>query len=91
MSQKGTRRSNGTRMTAVVRVRAKQIEAGDAVESDEGNAHGSEGDGGGVGEQGEAGGLERAKAEADEDGGADGDGRAEAGRRPQKTRRGRRR
>ncbi len=43
------------------------------------NAHGAEGDGRGVGEQRKAGGLERTEAEADEDGGADGDGRAEAG------------
>ncbi len=57
----------------------EEIEAGDAVKSDEGNAHGSEGDGSGVGEQRESGGLQGTEAETDEDGAADGDGRAEAG------------
>ena len=66
-------------MTAVVCERAEEIEAGDAVQRDERNAHGSEGDRRGVGEQREARGLERPEAETDENGRADGDGSAESG------------
>ncbi len=56
----------------------EEIEAGDAVQSDDGNAHASEGDRRGVGEQRKPRGLQRTKAETDKNGGADSDGRTEA-------------
>ena len=57
----------------------EEVETGDAVQGDDGNAEGAEGHGSGVGEQRESGGLKGTEAEADEDGSADGDGSAEAG------------
>ncbi len=63
----------------------QQVDAGDAVQRNDGNAHGSEGDGRSVGEQGQPGSLKRSKAEADEDRRADGDWRSET-RSPLKER-----
>ena len=78
MSQKGTMRSKGNEDDGGGAGESEEIEAGDAVQCDERNAHGAEGNRRGVGEQRKPGGLERLEAEADENGGADGDRCAEA-------------
>jgi hypothetical protein len=55
------------------------VAAEDSIQGDDRSAEPAEGHGGRVGDEGEAGGLQRLKAELDEDGGRDGHGRAEAG------------